>query len=238
MAILTLILTMLAGILDPAMRLWGEGEQRVEKFKNARSALELITREMTPAVVDTRMQFVVMSGKVLTAELGVKNVAPEAPVVLWMAPLGERSRLHCIGYFLSRDAEHDRYRLKRIFVPPTEPNAPDRAHKNYPRMLNYTEKRGEENYTNPTDAEWFLGNWDDRAFDDQDPANDETIVGTVADGVVAMWVQCYDLLGNPIPWMSESDVHPKSELIYNSAGFFYAATTEPFDDWRDLYLWL
>ncbi|MEM7011638.1 MAG: hypothetical protein AAF585_09160 [Verrucomicrobiota bacterium] len=229
-SILTIMLLLLAEALDPAMRLWGEGEQRIEKYQSARAALELITREMTPAVVDTRMQFVVMPSQLLEDEVGVKNLAKEAPAFFWMAPLGERNRLHCVGYYLARDDDRKRYRLKRLFVPPHPPHDPYEIHPSYPRMMNNAENRGEQNRTSPVNADWFLANWEPKQFDDQDPQNDEVIVGTVADGVIAMWVQCYDLLGNPIPWVSKSKVHPKSELIYNSAGFFYAATSEEFEE--------
>lgn len=228
--ILAVMLLLLAEALDPAMRLWGEGEQRIEKYQSARAALELITREMTPAVVDTRMQFVVMPGQLLVDELGLKNVEGTAPAMFWMAPLGERNRLHCVGYYLARDDDRKRYRLKRLFVPPHPPGDPYEQHPSYPRMMNFAENRGEQNRTSPVNADWFLANWKHKQFDDQDPENDEVIVGTVADGVIAMWVQCYDLLGNPIPWVSMSDVHPDSELIYNSAGFFYAATSEEFEE--------
>ena len=71
---------------------------------------------------------------------------------------------------------------------------------------------------------------DEAAFDDSDPENSKRVVSTVADGVLAMWIQCYDLLGNPIPWVSEDQNHPESDVIYNSAAMFLMATSEPFDD--------
>ena len=40
-------------------------------------------------------------------------------------------------------------------------------------------------------------------------------ISTAADGVLAFWVQCYDILGNPVPWLSNVENHPKSEMIYN-----------------------
>lgn len=232
MAVLAALLVMLAGILGPAMKIWGESEQRVEKYQNARASLELMSREMTPAVVDTRMQFAILPGSELPSRLGIDNIVPEAPVALWMAPLGERNRLHCVGYFLIRDEAKAHYRLKRIFVPPTVRNQPDVEHPYYPRMTNEdSDVRVGKNRTSPVDAEWFVGNWDQRAFRDDDPANRDAIVATVADGVVAIWIQCYDLLGNPIPWFSRSSPpHPESGLIYNSAGYFYAATSRPFED--------
>ena len=55
-------------------------------------------------------------------------------------------------------------------------------------------------------------------------------MSTVADGVIAMWIQCYDLLGNPIPWVSEDENHPSSDVIFNSASMFVMATSKPFDN--------
>jgi hypothetical protein len=47
--------------------------------------------------------------------------------------------------------------------------------------------------------------------------------------VIAFWVQCLDVLGNPIPFLSKSTVHPASELQFNSAAYFEVATSTPFD---------
>tara|TARA_R110002096_G_scaffold147220_11_gene306942 strand:+ start:15189 stop:16286 length:1098 start_codon:yes stop_codon:yes gene_type:complete len=223
MTLLSALVLALAGMLDPVLKTWSNGEKRVARFQGARAALELITREVTPAVVDTRMQFVVMPAELL-GDVGARHVAANSPAMLWMAPLGERNRLYCVGYYLSRDPDAKRYRLKRLFVSPNDPNG------YHPKTVNESEIRGEDVHTSPVDASWFTNNWDETAFDDEDPQNEDVVVATVADGVIAFWIQCYDLLGNPIPWMSASDVHPESELIFNSAGYFSMATSVPFED--------
>lgn len=224
--LLSILVLMLAGMLDPVMRTYRQGETRIERFQGARASMELITREMTPAVVDTRMQFVVMPGEQLE-EVGAEHIAPNTPAIFWMAPLGDRNQLSCVGYYLTRDEDKDRYRLKRLFVGPDDSSGNHNSY--HPAIVGETRRSG-KGYTSPVTAEWFTGNWDKAAFDDDDPQNKDVVVATVADGVIAFWVQCYDLLGNPIPWLSTSSVHPDSELIFNSAGYFTMATSVPFED--------
>src|SRR3954451_24879323 len=96
----------LAGVTEAAGRAWREGQSRTETFQNARTALEIVARELTPAVVDTRMQFVVGPGSILT-RAGAKHVAPDTPMLLWMAPVGEDGGLRCVGYYLYRDQERN-----------------------------------------------------------------------------------------------------------------------------------
>ena len=45
----------------------------------------------------------------------------------------------------------------------------------------------------------------------------------VSDGVIAFWVQCLDILGNPVPILADAKNHPDTNLIYNSAGYFNMA---------------
>src|SRR6202000_2247092 len=75
----------------------------------------------------------------------------------------------------------------------------------------------------------FTRTWDTNAFDDQSTSNDQAVVSSAADDVIAFWVQGLDLLGNPIPCVSNSSVHPQSSLFFNSAAYSQAATTPPFE---------
>lgn len=100
----------------------------------------------------------------------------------------------------------------------------------FPRLVNFDDTRDLSMRTDPVSANWFLERWDEKAFAEEDLSNDQAVVSAAADGVIAFWVQCYDLLGNPIPWLSEEVYHPRSRLMYNSAAYFHMATTEPFDD--------
>ena len=244
MAVLSIMLLFFATITETVSSTWSKSEARVETYQTGRGALELIAREMTPAVVDTRMQYVIMPGKILENECGAQLVAKNSPSALWIAPLGEQGGLRCLGYYLYRDDERGFYRLKRIFI------APNNDDGYFPRLFSREEGGeeidivdSEENvYTSPTDATWFYGRlgdterrlWDDVMFDEDGPENEHVLATTVADGVLALWFQAIDRLGNPIRWVSESIVHPQPDtdvqrLIYNSAAFFQTASTLPFD---------
>jgi prepilin-type N-terminal cleavage/methylation domain-containing protein len=224
-AVLSVMLLMLAEMTGTVADTWAKGEARIETYQSARAALELVTREMTPAVVDTRSQFVVMEGEDLE-DAGATNVAPGSQAVLWMAPLGEQGDMRCVGYYLYRDDEKKFYRLKRIYI--TAENEDDY----FPLKQAIGDGRRDGDFsTSPSDANWFLKNWDAAAFDEQDPDNDKVVVSAVADGVVAFWVQPIDLLGNPIPWVSESTPpHVQSDLIFNSSAYFQQATSVPYED--------
>ena len=89
---------------------------------------------------------------------------------------------------------------------------------------------------NPVNASWFTRNWDAAAFDDEDPNNANVVVSSVADGVIAFWIQPLDLIGNPVALLSKAANHPKSALYYNSAAYFQMATTTPFEKGSLIYL--
>lgn len=220
--VLSVLMAILLAAVPPVTSTWIESERRIETYQRARGALELLTRELTPAVVDTRMQFIVLPGEELE-EFGAQNVAPLSPALFWMAPLGEDGELRCVGYYLFRDDERQFYRLKRIYIRPDNPDG------YYPRLVNRVDARDITMRTDPLSARWFLENLDEKAFDEQDPDNDAVVVSTAADGIIAFWVQCFDLLGNPVPWLSQARNHPSTDLIYNSAAYFQMATTKPFD---------
>lgn len=220
--VLSVLMTILLAAVPSVTSTWIESERRIETYQRARGALELLTRELTPAVVDTRMQFVVLPGEELESA-GAGNLAPLSPALFWMAPLGRNGELRCVGYYLFRDEERDFHRLKRIYIRPDNPDG------YFPRLVNMENTRDLSMRTDPVSARWFLENLDEKAFDEQDPENDSVVVSTAADGVIAFWVQCYDLLGSPVPWLSEQRNHPSSDLIYNSSAYFQMATTMPFD---------
>jgi type II secretory pathway pseudopilin PulG len=229
-ALLTFIMLILASVTESASRAWRDGQSRTETFQSARTSLEIVTREITPAVVDTRMQFVLAPGDVLS-RAGAKNVAPYSSALLWMAPLGDEGALCCVGYYLYRDDTRQFYRLKRVFIPPPTDAKPSPY---FPQMVNIGDPRDPALRTNPVNADWFTRKWDAQAFDEEDAANSHAVVSSAADGVVAMWVQCLDVLGKPIPLLVKSTVHPPSELFYNSAAYFQVATSTPFENGRSL----
>lgn len=222
MVIIAAILFILASMLDTAGTSWRSSEERVETSQNGRTALELMTREMAPATINTCEQFVVLPGEAL-GQCGAPGVVETSQAAFWMAPLGKDGDLRAIGYYLQRDDDRIFYRLKRFYVGPENENYFPRGFD--PENVDDTSILSEE-----TTAARFLDQLNAAAFDDSDPENKKRVVSTVADGVIAMWLQCYDLLGNPIPWVSEDDNHPKSDIIFNSAAMFVMATSQPFEN--------
>lgn len=227
MTLLSLIMIVLTAMIDSAHRAWKEGQNRTESFQSARTCLELMARELSPAVVDTRTQMIVAPGAILENQ-GAANVAPNSPAILWMAPLGENGDLRCVGYYLYRDTDRKFYRLKRLYVGPKDAKNKDSVY--YPKMVNLTNALDADLRTSPVNGEWFTRQWDAKTFDEEDPDNDDVIVSTAADGVVAFWVQSLDLQGNPIPSLAKDHKHPKSDLSYNSAAYFQVSTSGSFED--------
>ncbi len=226
-ALLTFLMLMLAQMTDTTSRVWRQGASRVEAYQSARASLEGLGRELAPALVDSRMQFAVGPGDLLTTA-GAHNVAPGSPAVLWMAPLGTEGSLRCVGYYLYRDDSLKFYRLKRIFIGPTDSSGSPSPF--YPQMVDLTNPSDPSVEPTPTDASWFTRAWNANAFNEEDPANTEAVVSSFADGVIAFWVQPLDTLDNPIPAVCNSSIHPPSALYFNSAAYFESATSTAFDN--------
>lgn len=250
--LLATLMLLLSAVTESASRAWREGSNRTDTFQAARTVLELASRELAPAVVDTRTQFVIGPASLLADVVRNGNpalagtFAPESPCLLWMAPIGHDGGLRCVGYYLYRDVVRNAYSLKRLYIEPSEPG---KLSPYFPRTY---AKRGvleSALRTSPKDAKWFTSRpkntddpddpvfpWDAAAFDDENPENSAAVVSTAADGVIAFWVQAIDLLGNPVPLLSKADNHPKSKLFYNSAAYFQVATTTPFEKGSFVYL--
>lgn len=227
MSVLSVLLALLLAAVSSVSNLWIEGGRALQTRERARSSLELATRELAAAVVDPRMAFVVAPGSVLTS-CGAAAVPPDSHAVLAMAPVGKGGALRCIGYYLQRDETRKLHRLKRLYIREDDPNGyfpPVNEPPGNPSTAVATWRS-----TDPSDASWFTTNWDRATFDDASLKDGDPVVSTVADGVVALWVQCLDLLGKPIPLLSESKVHPRSALVFNSAAYFHMAAPVPFDD--------
>lgn len=238
--VLALILAMFGSLVTGVQTSWMNHEQRTSNAQGGRAAIELLGRELAPALVDTRMQFAVIQGTHL-ADFGCTDLAPNAPAIFWMAPLGPNGSLRMVGYYLTRPDANGvgGFRLKRAYASPVienlaDPTAPSR-HRYFPRVS--TDALNSYDVLGPPkacDVEWLLGQLDANAFNDDDPTNDWAITSTTVDNVVALWIQPIDLSGRPIPWLSESGNHPvgsgtppfnqlgteKSQIIFNSASFF------------------
>lgn len=219
--ILGVISVLLASMLGTASNNWIKGEEIVDSYQNGRTALELMTREISAATIDTCQQFTIMTGETL-ASCGCEHIDPKSQAALFVAPLGKDGNIRAVGYYLQRDQDRQFYRLKRLYVGP--------ENEDYYRGGFDSYSNDPNPWTSASQAGVLLGGLDAAAFDDSDPDNPKSIVAPVAEGVLAMWMQCFDVVGNPIPWLSLDPNHPKSELIFNSAALFQMATTQPFDD--------
>jgi prepilin-type N-terminal cleavage/methylation domain-containing protein len=222
MAVFSIILLVLMSMTDTASNAWTRSEERVESAQSARATLELLSREMTPATIDTCQQFVVMPAETLS-QCGAQGAVEHSQVAFWMAPLGKDGDLRAVGYYLQRVDERRFYRLKRIYIGPENEDY-------YPAGFDSENPVDPSILADAEDAGRLLGTLNDDAFNDSDPSNNKSVVSTVADGVIALWIQCYDLLGNPIPWVSEDKDHPESTLMFNSAALFKMATSRPFEN--------
>lgn len=225
MSILSVLLALLLAAVSSVSNLWIEGGRALQTRERARASLEFMTRELAGSVVDPRTAFVVAPGSILQ-DCGAPDVPAESHTVLAMAPVGKNGALRCVGFYLQRNEARQLCRLKRIYIREDDPNG------FFPKVNEVPGKPGgtaKGLHTDPADASWFTSNWDRKTFDDASLQSDGAVVSTVADGVVALWVQCLDLLGNPIPLLSESRVHPRSRLVFNSASYFQMATTTPFE---------
>jgi prepilin-type N-terminal cleavage/methylation domain-containing protein len=243
MAVMTFLLLLLSEVTGATGRAWQNSQSRTDTFQSSRTALEIIARELTPAVVDTRMQFVVAPGSILADQnVGAVNVASGSPAILWMAPIGTEGALYCVGYYLLRDQTRQFYRLQRIYIPPTfspqttssGPTSSPVPSPYYPLMTNASNPLAASLLTSPTNANWFTQNWNANTFNEENtsnpPQSTDEVVSSAADGIIALWVQCLDALGNPIPLVCNSQIHPSSPLYFNSAAYFEMATSTPFDN--------
>lgn len=219
--LLAALLLILNTVTGAAGRAWREGQNHTDTFQTARTSLEIVSRELAPAVVDTRMQFVVAPASILT-DRGATDVVASSNTLLWMAPLAEKGALACVGYYLARDEEQHFYRLKRIYITADEQQ---KSHVYFPQMTNEANARDISLRTSAVDAKWFTRGWNEAAFDEEDPNNDQVFVSTAADGVIGFWVRCVDLMGQTIPLLSEAEHHPKSDLLFNSAAYFNMTTS-------------
>lgn len=221
-AVIALILLLIVSMTDTVAKTWVGSEKRIESYQNARASLELMTREMSSAMIDVCRQFVVLPAETLH-DKGAEKVVPNSHAAIWFAPLGKDGDLRKVGYYLERDLERNFYRLKRIYVGPENEDY-------FPPIGDLSSLDPLDVLASDSQADAVLGVFDEDAFNDADPGNDRSIVGTVAEGVIAMWIQCIDVLGNPIPWASAAKNSVPTSLIFNSASRFHMASSVPFED--------
>lgn len=111
-AILGLLAIVLTSLVGAVSRAWTAGEQQISKFQDGRAVLELISRELSHAVISPKLQFVQNP----SFPGGVSQRA-NSDSIFWQAPVAETGagNLAEVGYYLAAD-----YQLRRFFVPPSD----------------------------------------------------------------------------------------------------------------------
>ncbi len=196
LTVLTLIVVALAALSGGTARIWSGGEQTVENNQTGRAVLEIIARELSQAVVSSKLPFV--QDPVLP---GDANQQTNTNSIFWVAPLSSTSsgNLCEIGYYLTNTCE-----LKRFFVPPSDTanyKVLTAAPTDY--TLRPTGVSGNNNDHSKA-ALWATG------FVTKTDGNNRPVSNTVAGGVLNLFVRCLDINGDPIPWLNTA-------LKYNSA---------------------
>jgi type II secretory pathway component PulJ len=198
-AILSVVVLLLASLLGGINRVWVSGEQKVETFQDGRAILELVSRELSQAVISPKLQFVQNPSLPVGA-----NQRVNSSNLFWQSALSstDSGNLCEVGYFLTEDAQHN-FQLKRFFVPPTDGT-------NYQIFANAPNDRS---------AVWvtsFVGT----------PAA-ATLSTVISDSVVAFWARCFDSNGDLIPWLSSGATTNGDTaavpLQFNSAAHFQPA---------------
>ena len=116
MTVLALIAILLVSLLGGVNRAWVSSEQQAETFQDGRAIIELMSRELTQAVISPKLQFV--QNPTLT---GVTQRANSGSL-FWQAGLASTSsgNLSEVGYYLSENTAQHTFQLNRFFVPPTD----------------------------------------------------------------------------------------------------------------------
>jgi hypothetical protein len=210
MSVLALLLVVLVQMLNAISKTWGDGEKRIENFGNGRAILDLIARELAPAVISNAHQMIQNPFTDAQRSATVPTLAPNSDSLFWQAPLraSPNGDLCEVGYYLTDPGANGKgpYQLKRFFVP-----------QDHAKFLVYA-----TSYTpNSTTARWIASptgtTFTATEFDN--------VSSVVSDGVLGFWVRCFDVNGEPIPWFLSNSPEKASapNTKFNSAARFQPA---------------
>jgi prepilin-type N-terminal cleavage/methylation domain-containing protein len=201
-AILVSIVLILTSLITAVSKAWASGEQQVSEFQDGRAILELISRELSQAVISSSLQFV--QNPSIANFPKNQNLRSGSDSIFWQAPASSTTsgNLAEIGYCLVEDHNNsggDVYQLKRFYVPPTDTT-------NYQIFAS-------PNQPTDTSAPWVTN-----YFTVVPPAPAPPLANPIASGVLAFWVRCFDCNGDLIPWLSGAP-----PMKFNSAAHFQLA---------------
>lgn len=195
-AILSALVLLLTSLISGVNRTWVAGEQQVSAFQDGRAICELISRELSQAVMSPNLQLV--QNPTFPPGLNPNESDPArertgADSIFWQAPATSTSagNIGEIGYYLTNN-----YELRRFFVPPD--NAKYAIFTNAPT---------------DTSAPWITTTFTSTEFN--------AACSIVSQGVLAFWVRCFDRNGDLIPWIPPGA--GAAPLKFNSAAHFQPA---------------
>jgi type II secretory pathway component PulJ len=233
-SILVLIVSMLSVIVGQVNKAWFTGQQRVESFQNGRAVLELISRELSQAVISNKLQFVqnppdLAGGSNLTAMLsGSDTQVANSDSIFWQMPCAGNpyGNICQVGYLLTLNtaSKPAQYQLRRYYVQPDNlaPGAAGHMFTIYDSPLTYISS---PSYTSATPWPLIFGApWLTQAQTGSSLAqvktNFQNSLSVLSDGVIGFWVCCLDKNGNPIPWLCQSSLYNVTAVKFNSAACF------------------
>ncbi len=130
MAVLSLLVVMMLGLVDSATKLWRDSENRVDAYREARAALGIMSRDLRNVLATTNTNFFLLNedGAFAKAPLGAETNTNSASAAFFLTALpvnaqedGKNKSDICeVGYFLGFErltgAENRTLNLYRFFV--------------------------------------------------------------------------------------------------------------------------
>jgi type II secretory pathway pseudopilin PulG len=237
-AILVLIVALLAIIVGQVNKAWAAGQQRVESFQNGRALLELMGRELSQAVISNKLQFIedppdLAGGNNLNSMLSATTPqVANSDSLFWQMPFAGNAygNICEVGYLLTSNTtvKPAQYQLQRYYVPPDILGTTNAGHmfRIYDGPATYAPSIG---YTSSTPwplitgAPWLTQAQTGSLSLAQVKTNFQGALSLLSNGVIGFWARCLDKNGNPIPWLSQSNLYTgtfATQLKFNSAACF------------------
>ena len=130
MAVLSLLVVMMLGLVDAATKLWRDSENRVDAYREARAALGIMSRDLRNVLATTNTNLFMLNadGAFAKAPAGAETNADRAGAAFFLSALPvnaqeegkNRSDICEVGYFLGFErltgAQNQTLNLYRFFV--------------------------------------------------------------------------------------------------------------------------
>jgi len=229
MAILVIIVIAMVSMSSSVNRAWIIGEQRVENFQNGRAIMELMSRELSLTSPPRRalgsgtanvssLQFVQDPN---ISPLVATSLVTNSSSLFWQAYLAQTSYGNTceVGYYLINASSGGRRQLQRFFVQPDSLTATSTSttYKIYNPYTSFTGYTASSPWPPTNAAPWLTT---------LTAANFQASSSLVSDSVVALWIRCLNVNGDPIPWLKNFD-STASTITYNSAARFRVGSAIP-----------